>query len=165
MMHPSYVLGFLIALLIHEAGHLAAAKVCRVGASELGLGWGPRLLGFSSRGIAYRLRALPVGAYVRLDMNGLQRRPLGQQLFVLLAGVLVNLIAGVAFYGTFFGTINLLLAVTNLLPFYQQDGWKCGMVLLRALFGRRRPLVEWTFTLAGGGLGLLTLLGLPFARP
>lgn len=159
MFHPSFVISFIIALAIHEAGHLAAAKACGVAATELGLGWGPRLLGFSRRGITYRIRALPVGAYVRLDMQGLQRRPLGQQVFVLLAGVLVNLVAGVAAFGTVFGTINLVLAATNLFPLYQQDGWKCGMVLLRASFGRKRPLVEWTFTLAGSGLGLLLLLG------
>ena len=161
----SYVVSFLVALVVHEAGHLSAAKLCGVAAPEAGLGWGPRLFGFSRRGVTYSVRALPVGAYVRLDMAGLQRRPLGRQVFVLLAGVLVNLAAGLAFYGTFFGTVNLLLAATNLLPLYQQDGWKCGMVLLRALFGRKRPLAEWAFTLAGGGLGLVMLLGALFARP
>jgi membrane-associated protease RseP (regulator of RpoE activity) len=145
------VLSFVVALLIHELGHLAAARACGVPAGELGVGWGPRVWGFRAGGVEYELRALPVGAYVRLDMAALQERPLSQQSLVLLAGVVVNLCAAALAPQSIFGAMNYLIAATNLLPFYQQDGWKCGMVLLRALVRRRSPLVEWTFTLAGGG--------------
>jgi len=158
-LYANYILSFAVALLIHELGHFLAARMCRVTASELGLGWGPRLFGIRVRGVEYKLHALPIGAYVRLDMGQLQRRPLGQQLFVLMAGILVNLVAGYAAYGTFFGVINLLLAIGNILPVYQQDGWKCGMVLVRAYFNRKSPLVEWTFTLVGGGGTLIVLFG------
>ncbi len=106
--------------------------------------------GFRAGGVEFRLHALPVGAYVRFDVHALQRRPLSQQALVLLAGVVVNLCAAALCPGTIFGAMNLLLAATNLLPFYQQDGWKCGIVMLRGLSsGRRSPLVEWTFTIAG----------------
>ena len=146
----SYVLCFAIAMLIHELGHLVAARACLVPAGELGLGWGPKVWGFRRGGVDYKLCALPVGAYVRLNMAELQQRPLVQQVVVLLAGVIVNLVAAALAEGTVFGTMNLLLAATNLLPLYQQDGWKCGMVLLRALLARRSSMVEWTFTIAGG---------------
>lgn len=145
-----YLLSFAVALVIHELGHLAAARLCRVPVTELGLGWGRKLWSFQRGDLEWKLHALPVGAYVRLDMRELQRRPLDQQVFVLLAGVIVNLLAAVLMPDTAFGTMNLLLAATNLLPLYQQDGWKCGMVCLRALLGRKSALVEWTFTLAGG---------------
>lgn len=148
----TYILSFAVAMLIHELGHLVAARVCRIPASELGLGWGPKLFGFRLGGVEYKLHALPIGAYVRLDMTELQRRPLVQQVFVLLAGILVNLTAAVLAPRTSFGTMNLVLAATNLLPLYQQDGWKCGMVMLRALLARRSALVEWTFTIAGGAV-------------
>lgn len=150
----TYIVCFAVAMLIHELGHLVAARACRVPATELGLGWGKRLWGFRWGEVEYKLHALPVGAYVRLDMAELQRRPLAQQVFVLLAGIFVNLTAAWATQGTKFGTMNLLLAATNLLPLYQQDGWKCGMVMLRALLRRRSSMVEWTFTIAGGGLSL-----------
>jgi membrane-associated protease RseP (regulator of RpoE activity) len=150
----SYVLSFLIALLIHELGHLAAARVCRVPATEFGLGWGRKLFGFHFNGVEYKLHALPAGAYVRLDMGELQRRSLSRQVLVLLAGIIVNLLAAALTLGTPFGTVNLLLAATNLLPLYQQDGWKCGMVMLRALMRRKSAFVEWTFTIAGSSLSL-----------
>lgn len=145
-----YVLWFVLAMLIHELGHLFAARACGIRASELGIGWGARLCGVRLKGTDFNLHALPVGAYVRLDMEELQRRRLSQQVFVLLAGVLVNIVAAVLARGTWFGAMNFLLAATNILPLYQQDGWKCGMVVMRAALKRRSPLVEWTFTIAGG---------------
>jgi membrane-associated protease RseP (regulator of RpoE activity) len=150
----SYLFGFFVALLIHELGHLLAARVCRVSATEFGLGWGRKLFGFYFGGIEYKLHALPIGAYVRLDMLELQRRSLSRQVLVLLAGIIVNLVAAALTFGTVFGTMNLLLAATNLLPLYQQDGWKCGMVMLRALLRRKSAVVEWTFTIAGSAVSL-----------
>jgi membrane-associated protease RseP (regulator of RpoE activity) len=145
-----YVFWFVLAMLIHELGHLVAARLCGVSATELGIGWGPRLCGVRIGGVELKLHALPVGAYVRLDMEELQRRRLSRQVFILLAGILVNLTAAVLARGTWFGAMNFLLAATNLLPLYQQDGWKCGMVVMRAALHRKSALVEWTFTIAGG---------------
>ncbi|HVF56436.1 MAG TPA: site-2 protease family protein [Pyrinomonadaceae bacterium] len=153
----AYILYFALAMWIHELGHLFAARLCGVPASELGLGWGPKVCGGRFGEVEYKLHALPVGAYVRLDMEELQRKPLSHQVFVLLAGILVNLIAAALASGTWFGTMNLLLAATNLLPLYQQDGWKCGMVLLRALLRRKSAFVEWTFTIVGAGASLSLL--------
>ena len=159
-MFLAYILCFVVAMLIHELGHLLAARACGVGATELGLGWGRKLCGFKRGGVEYKLHLLPLGAYVRLDMAGLQTRPLSQQVLVLLAGVIVNLCAASLASGTVFGAMNYLLAATNLLPFYQQDGWKCGMVLVRALMQRKSALVEWTFTIAGGGASVALLIAL-----
>ena len=148
---------FALTMFIHELGHLMAARLCGVPAAELGLGWGPRLFGRRVRGVEFRLHLLPVGAYVRLDMRELQARPLAQQVFILLAGVLVNIAAALATQGSWFSLMNYLLAATNLLPLYQQDGWKCGMVMLRALLARRSSLVEWTFTVTGAVVSFTAL--------
>lgn len=151
----SYGLCLAVALFIHELGHLLAARACCVPVTEFGLGWGQKIFGFKAGGVEYKLHALPVGAYVRLDIEELQRRPLSQQTLVLLAGVIVNLLAAGVAGQNRFALINLMLAATNLLPIYQQDGWKCGMVMLRALLRRRNALVEWTFTISGGALSAL----------
>ncbi len=153
-MYLYFLFCFALAMLVHELGHLVAARLCRVPASELGLGWGRRLWSFHWRGVEYKLHLLPIGAYVRLDVKELQRRPLSQQVFVLMAGILVNLTFAMLAPNSIFGIMNLLLAVTNLLPLYQQDGWKCGMVFLRAVLNRKSALVEWTFTIAGGVISL-----------
>lgn len=152
------ILSFAGALVLHELGHFLAARACRVSVTQAGLGWGPKILSFRVSGVEYQLRLLPVGAFIRMDMASLQKRPLMQQLFVLLAGIGVNLLLGVIAWGTFFGTLNLVLAAANLFPLYQQDGWKSGMVIFRRLFGRPSPVVEWSFTLSAGLIGLLLLL-------
>ena len=152
------ILSFACALLLHELGHFLAARACRVGVTQAGLGWGPKLFGFRVNGVEYQLRLLPIGAYIRMDMSGLQKRPLAQQLFVLLGGIAVNLILAAISWGTFFGTLNLVLGIANLFPLYQQDGWKSGMVIFRRVFKRASPLVEWSFTLSPGVAGLIVML-------
>jgi len=152
------ILSFSAALVLHEMGHFFAARACKVPVTEAGLGWGPKVFGVRARGVDYQLRLLPLGAYIRMDMSTLQKRPLFQQLFVLLAGIAVNVILAVVAWGTFFGALNLVLAVGNLFPFYQQDGWKSGMVIFRRVFKRRSPLVEWSFTLSPGLVGLFLLI-------
>jgi membrane-associated protease RseP (regulator of RpoE activity) len=152
------ILSFSAALVLHEMGHFFAARACKVAVTEAGLGWGLKIFGIRARGVDYQLRLLPLGAYIRMDMSTLQKRPLFQQLFVLLAGIAVNVILAVVAWGTFFGALNLVLAVGNVFPFYQQDGWKSGMVVFRRVFKRRSPLVEWSFTLSPGLVGFFLLI-------
>ena len=152
------ILSFALALVLHEMGHFLAARACRVDVIQAGLGWGPKLFGLRLKGVDYQLRLLPLGAYIQMDMARLQKRPLLQQLIVLLAGIAANLILALVTWGTFFGTLNLVLAVGNLFPLYQQDGWKSGMVVFRRVFKRTSPLVEWSFTLSPGVLGLILMM-------
>jgi membrane-associated protease RseP (regulator of RpoE activity) len=152
------LLSFFAALVLHELGHYVAARVCGVPIKQAGFGWGPKLLSVRVSNVDCQLRLLPVGAYVQMDMAALQRRPLLQQLFVLGAGIGVNLVLCVLSWGTLFGALNLALAIGNLIPFYQLDGWKTGMVICRKMFGRPSPLVEWVLTLGGGAIALSVLM-------
>jgi membrane-associated protease RseP (regulator of RpoE activity) len=141
---------FVVAMVLHEMGHWAAARACNIRVLQAGLGWGPKIAAVPILGVDCQLRALPLGAFTRMDMAVLQRRPLAQQLLVLSAGVGINLFLGILTWGTTFGFINLALAVGNLLPVYQLDGWKSGMVICRQIFGGRNPRAEWAFTILGG---------------
>ncbi len=69
-------------MIIHELGHLLAARSCRVAASELGLGMGPRLTGFRLGSIRFNLRAIPIGSFVMLDGTALKERSVRAQLLV-----------------------------------------------------------------------------------
>lgn len=147
------VISFIVALVLHELGHFFAARLCGVPIKQAGLGWGPKLCGVRVNNIDYQLRALPLGAFIRMDMIALQARPLFQQLFVLGAGVGVNLLLCALTWGTLFSTLNLALAIGNMVPFYQLDGWKSAMVICRRIFGRN-AFVEWGLTLGGGAIAL-----------
>lgn len=148
----------LAAIVLHELGHLLAARVCAVPVKQAGLGWGPKLYGVRLNQVDCQLRLLPIGAYVQMDMRVLQSRPLMQQLFVLGAGIGVNLTLCTLTWGSLFGALNLALAVGNLVPVYQLDGWKGAMVISRRVFGRPSPLVEWIVTLGGGAVALAVLI-------
>jgi len=144
-----------LAMIIHELGHLVAARWCRVPASEVGLGMGPKLFGFRLCGIRLSFRALPVGSFVMLDGAKLKERSLRAQLMVHLGGIIFNLLAGLLTYGTMFGWLNLLLAAGNILPLYQHDGWKCGVVIMRAFMQRKSQPAERAFTFSGGFVSLV----------
>lgn len=144
-----------LAMIVHELGHLLAARFCGVAASELGFGIGPRLAGLQIGSIRLSLRAIPVGSFVALDGTALKQRSVRAQLLVHLGGVIFNLVAGLLTFGTMFGWLNLLLAAGNILPLYQHDGWKCGVVIMRALMQRNSQPAERAFTFSGGFVSLV----------
>ncbi len=152
------IVSLFIALVLHELGHYFAARMCGVPIKQAGFGWGPKICGVKVSTVDCQLRLLPVGAYVQMDITALQRRPLLQQLFVLGAGIGVNLVLCVLTWGSLFSVFNLALAFGNLIPIYQLDGWKSGMVICRRIFGRPSPLVEWILTLGGGAIALAVLV-------
>ena len=53
-------------LFMHELGHYAAARAVGMKVTDFFLGFGPRLCGFRRGETDYGLRALPLGAYVRI---------------------------------------------------------------------------------------------------
>ena len=146
-------LSFVVGMILHELGHWVAARICNVPVKQAGFGWGPRICGVTFLGVDCQLRLLPLGAFTRIDMPVLQRRSLSQQLMVLSGGIAINLFLAAVAWGTPFGFVNLMLAVGNLLPLYQLDGWKSGMVICRRFLGRNAR-VEWAFTIVGGLLVL-----------
>jgi membrane-associated protease RseP (regulator of RpoE activity) len=141
--------------LIHELGHLLAARLCHVPASELGLGMGRKLASFRIAGIRVSFRLLPTGSFVMLDGTVLKQRSVGAQLFVHLGGIILNVLAGLLTYGTNFSFLNLSLALGNILPLYKHDGWKCGVVILRALMQRASQPAERVLTFSGGFVSLV----------
>jgi membrane-associated protease RseP (regulator of RpoE activity) len=146
----NFLLSFTFALILHELGHLVAARLCGVPITAIGLGWGPQLCRTSRSNCEYQLRMLPFGAFVKMDMKAFQHRSLNNQLAVLGAGIVVNLVLAALTWGTLFGVLNLGLAIGNCVPFYQQDGWKGAILIARRLVGKQSSLVEWTITVSGG---------------
>ncbi|MBD3250215.1 MAG: RIP metalloprotease RseP, partial [Candidatus Pacebacteria bacterium] len=60
------IISFLV--IIHELGHLVAAKKARVRVEEFGVGYPPRLLKLFKWGeTVFSLNLIPVGGFVRLE--------------------------------------------------------------------------------------------------
>jgi regulator of sigma E protease len=108
------ILAFFAALfvivLIHEMGHLLAAKWAGMPASVFSVGFGKRLWGFHWRGTEYRLSLIPLGGYVRIDpmeqtvdgVHGPTTRfdtyPWYKRAVVISAGVAMNLVLALGIY-------------------------------------------------------------------
>lgn len=55
-----------VVIVVHELGHFAAAKLCGVKVSELGLGYPPRLFGIKRGETTYSINLLPIGGFCRM---------------------------------------------------------------------------------------------------
>ena len=96
------VLGIMV--LVHEFGHFAAAKLCRVRVEAFAIGFGRKILGFESGGTSYQLNLLPLGGYVKMagelpgeehhsdDPGEFQNHPRWQRVIITVAGPVANFI-------------------------------------------------------------------------
>lgn len=67
-----FVVGVLIAIFLHEAGHFVTARLTGMKATQFFIGFGPRLWSFRRGETEYGVRALPLGAFVRIiGMNNM----------------------------------------------------------------------------------------------
>lgn len=106
--------GLLLAVLIllHEAGHFAAARLCGMRVTRFSIGFGPTLASFTPKGgeTTYQIAAIPLGGYVQIagmdpqepveagDTRSYATKPLWQRALVVMAGPIANyLVAAVVF--------------------------------------------------------------------
>jgi regulator of sigma E protease len=95
-----FILGTLVV--IHELGHFVTARLAGVRVLEFGVGFPPRAKVLRSRGeTLYTLNWLPIGGFVKLegedgdegdDPRSFVNAPLLTRLWILVAGVLMNVI-------------------------------------------------------------------------
>ena len=71
-----FVVGVLIAIFMHELGHFVTARWTGMKATQFFIGFGPRLWSFRKGETEYGVRALPLGAFVRIiGMNNMDEVP------------------------------------------------------------------------------------------
>ncbi|MDJ0768599.1 MAG: site-2 protease family protein [Ilumatobacter sp.] len=67
-----FVIGVLIAIFLHELGHFSTARWTGMKATQFFIGFGPRVWSFRRGETEYGIRALPLGAFVRIiGMNSM----------------------------------------------------------------------------------------------
>lgn len=119
------ILSFLV--LIHELGHMLAAKKSGVKVEEFGFGYPPKLLKLfkDKSGTEYTFNLLPFGGFVRLSGEDAQEESItakltGQEFFqkskltrftIIMAGALTNFIFGVLAFGAIYTKIGIPEAI------------------------------------------------------
>ena len=110
-----FVVGLLISVFLHEMGHFVTARRTGMKVTQFFMGFGPRLWSMQRGEVEYGMRALPLGAFVRIvGMNNLDEcdpadesrayraQSYPKRLLVITAGSLMHgVIALVLFFGVY----------------------------------------------------------------
>ena len=104
-----FVVGVLIAIFLHETGHFVTARWTGMKATQFFIGFGPRLWSFRRGETEYGVRALPLGAFVRIiGMNNMDEVEPGDEdrtyrsksypkrLLVISAGSIMHMLIAIA---------------------------------------------------------------------
>ena len=110
-----FVVGLLISVFLHEVGHFSTARLTGMKATQFFMGFGPRIWSRTRGETEYGVRALPLGAFVRIiGMNNLDEvepsdeprayrsKSYPRKLLVISAGSLMHMvIAFILFFGVY----------------------------------------------------------------
>ena len=110
-----FVVGLLVSVFLHEMGHFVTARRSGMKVTQFFMGFGPRLWSTQRGEVEYGIRALPLGAFVRIvGMNNLDEcdpadelrayraQSYPKRLLVITAGSLMHgVIALVLFFGVY----------------------------------------------------------------
>ncbi|MGH2740169.1 MAG: M50 family metallopeptidase [Actinomycetota bacterium] len=115
-----FVLGLVLMILLHEAGHFLTARAFGIKVEEFFVGFGPRLWSTKRGETEYGLKAIPLGGYVRIaGMNPFQEtpkkdlartfgaKPAWQRAIVLAAGSATHFILALLLLLVFFWAIGV----------------------------------------------------------
>jgi len=105
---------------IHELGHFIAAKLVKAKVLEFSVGFGPKIYSKKKNETDFSIRALPFGGYVKIlgdgdpteskenrkDKGNLKNKSKPAQMFVMLAGVTMNILLAVGLYTLYLGNNN-----------------------------------------------------------
>ncbi|HEY1256457.1 MAG TPA: RIP metalloprotease RseP [Terracidiphilus sp.] len=122
-----------IMVVVHEFGHFAVAKLCKVRVEAFSFGFGPRLFGYKYGDTDYKVCALPLGGYVKMsgeqfselsdaaagtatiaqvdDPGALTSHPRWQQMLIGVAGPVANFILAFGLMAFYYNFINEVPAV------------------------------------------------------
>lgn len=112
-----FVLGLLVSVFLHEVGHYATARWTGMKVTQFFMGFGPRLWSRTRGEVEWGVRALPLGAFVRIvGMNALDEVEAGdedrayrnksfpRQFLVITAGSLMHFILALAIFTGVYAT-------------------------------------------------------------
>jgi regulator of sigma E protease len=141
-----FIIGLLV--LVHELGHMLAAKWAGVKVLEFAVGFGPTLMERTVGETTYKLRAIPLGGYVRLfgdrsernlksdDPTAYFNAPIYKKAIILLAGIFMNIVLAAILSAGYLHLSNYSAQLINSTEYsfsrqtegYQVTAWVTGTV-------------------------------------
>jgi regulator of sigma E protease len=157
-----------LLIVIHEAGHLLAAKLTGIPVAGFSVGFGPKVLARRWGRTEYALRAIPLGGFVQpavSDESEFRMFDLWRRLVFFLGGPLANLVAALPLYAV----LNWIQRGPSLqgilLDPFVQVARACGQVLslLPGLFHKPDSMLGVIGIVAEGGRAAQSGLALELA--
>lgn len=110
-----FLLGFLI--LIHEAGHLIVAKLCKVRVNEFAIGFGPTIWKKQGKETKYALRLVPLGGFCSMEgeeersenEGSFSKASIPKRIAIVVAGATINIVFGLLVYFILMSTSNTFI--------------------------------------------------------
>ena len=106
-----FVVGLIVSVFLHEVGHFVTARRSGMKVTQFYMGMGPRVFSFQRGEVEFGLRALPVGAFVRIvGMNNLdecdpqdeprtyRQQSYPKRMLVITAGSLMHLLIAIVLF-------------------------------------------------------------------
>jgi regulator of sigma E protease len=122
----NYLMVFILInflVLVHEFGHLIAAKLSKIPIERFSVGFGPKLWSFKMGGTEYRLSALPIAGYVlpeSEDFDDFFQIPSSRQIIFALGGPVANIILSIICLAVLnIMTTGFSFYAISILPFVQ----------------------------------------------
>ena len=154
-----YIIMLGVIIMLHELGHLLAAKIFGVYCKEFSFGFGPKLLSYKGKETEYCLRAIPLGGFVamagdtdndletRVDITDLpeERTLTGiarwKRIIIMMAGIMMNILLAVFIYSMMIlssgsyaeSTKPAIVEVLEASP-AEKAGLKAGDIIVKAEF-------------------------------
>jgi regulator of sigma E protease len=105
----AFLAGLAALIFVHELGHFLIARKCGVTVEKFSIGFGPKIIGFKSKGTEYLIAAIPLGGYVKMkgedpeeelaDAQGsFSAATVYQRLAIAFGGPLFNILFAIAIY-------------------------------------------------------------------
>jgi len=117
IMWLEFLATLLIAIAIHEIGHMVVALACGVKVDAFSIGFGKPIISKKIKGIDFRLSWILLGGYCKLHgelarvKRGFMIQPYWKKFLILVAGVTMNLILACVCYQYVYGDILHGMAV------------------------------------------------------
>ena len=112
------ILLFGVLIVVHEAGHFTAAKLCGVRVNEFAVGMGPAIIKRKKGETDYSLRCIPIGGYCAMagedeeseDPRAFTNQPAWKRLIILVAGSLMNFLLGMLIIAILFAPAQAFIS-------------------------------------------------------
>jgi len=144
-----------LLILIHELGHLAAARLTSIPVASFSVGFGPKLWKRRYGHVEYSLRAFPLGGFVApaTDEQEFNAIPLRKRLIFFLGGPLANLLVALPILSILNVLAQGLSAYQLLVAPFEQLFAACGQFLgmLPGLFTHPESLAGVVGIVVTGG--------------